>query len=145
MNTPLTIIFIAYHFEPSTEIGARRLKALSHFLEALGFRVIIVSEFGGVSTPVCQGTAENIVRIRVERPSTHIVDFFVRLKRSIASRNGAAEEPSVLPSEANSERARHSFFSGMANFILLFPYLSIFYFRGNVFQLGEGGDFHHKC
>jgi hydroxymethylglutaryl-CoA reductase (NADPH) len=42
-----SILLVTYHFYPSTEIGARRVTALARYLVDQGFRVVVVSEFGG--------------------------------------------------------------------------------------------------
>ena len=45
----ISTIFVAYHFFPSTEVGARRMSALARYLVAHGRTVAIISAFAGLA------------------------------------------------------------------------------------------------
>jgi hypothetical protein len=53
----VSIIFVAYHFFPSTEIGARRMSALARYLAAQGRAVAVVSAFAGLANFSAENSA----------------------------------------------------------------------------------------
>jgi hypothetical protein len=49
-------IFVAYHFLPSTEVGARRVTALAQYLTAQGRVVAVISAFAGLANIAAEST-----------------------------------------------------------------------------------------
>jgi Glycosyl transferase 4-like domain len=82
MNPP-SVLIIAYHFYPSTEIGARRPTALARFLVDQGLRVSVVSAFGGQSTELGSEILPGVFAVPVPKPSRTFTDAVVVLKRRI--------------------------------------------------------------
>jgi len=64
-NHPSTI-FLAYHFFPSTEVGARRLSALARYLTAQGRAVAVVSAFAGMANFADENTARTLAAYDTE-------------------------------------------------------------------------------
>jgi Glycosyltransferase Family 4 len=54
-NHPSTI-FVAYHFLPSAEVGARRVTALAQYLTAQGRAVAVISAFAGLANIAAEST-----------------------------------------------------------------------------------------
>lgn len=50
-------IFVAYHFFPSTEVGARRVSVLAQYLAAQGRAVAVISAFAGLASTAAENSA----------------------------------------------------------------------------------------
>ena len=83
MHRP-TVLFVSYHFYPSNEIGARRPTALARYLVDKGFRVAVVSAFGGQVIEPGSAVLPGVVAVPVQKPSRTITDTLVRLKRKLS-------------------------------------------------------------
>jgi hypothetical protein len=57
----ISTIFVAYHFFPSTEIGARRMSALARYLVAQGSTVAVVSAFAGLDGLAAENSAVTVL------------------------------------------------------------------------------------
>jgi Glycosyltransferase Family 4 len=53
----ISAIFVAYHFFPSTEVGARRMSALARYLAAQGRAVAVISAFAGLANFSAENSA----------------------------------------------------------------------------------------
>jgi hypothetical protein len=56
-NDHISTIFVAYHFFPSREVGARRMSALARHLTAQGRAVAVISAFAGLTSIVAESSA----------------------------------------------------------------------------------------
>ena len=53
----ISTIFVAYHFFPSREVGARRMSALARHLTAQGRAVAVISAFAGLTSIAAESSA----------------------------------------------------------------------------------------
>jgi hypothetical protein len=98
MNPP-SILIVAYHFYPSTEIGARRPTALARFLADKGLRVAVVSAFGGQNIESGSEVLPGVFAVPVPKPSRTFTDTAVFFKQKLFSAK-AVGDAAVLPSVA---------------------------------------------
>jgi Glycosyl transferase 4-like domain len=82
MNSP-SVLIVAYHFHPSTEIGARRPTALARFLVDKGLRVAVVSAFGGQNIEPGSEVLPGVYAVPVAKPSRTFTNAVIFLKRKI--------------------------------------------------------------
>jgi hypothetical protein len=87
MNPP-SILIVAYHFYPSTEIGARRPTALARFLVDKGLRVAVVSAFGGQNIQPGSEVLPGVLAIPVPKPSRTVTDTLVFIKQKMSRAKG---------------------------------------------------------
>jgi Glycosyltransferase Family 4 len=52
----ISTIFVAYHFFPSTEVGARRMSTLARYLTAQGRAVAVISAFAGLASSAAESS-----------------------------------------------------------------------------------------
>ena len=79
-----TVLFVSYHFYPSSEIGARRPTALARYLVDKGLRVAVVSAFGGQAIEPGSAVLPGVVAVPVRKSSQSFTDTMVRLKRKLS-------------------------------------------------------------
>src|SRR5262249_19510193 len=105
-NSPLrqggnTTVILSYHFYPSPEVGAKRVRALAEHLRRSGQRVTVASAFEGLEALADDDArweelrGYDLIRVPIERSVTLAV--LVRIKRFLRElRSGAvaAREPS---------------------------------------------------
>jgi hypothetical protein len=87
MNPP-SVLIVAYHFYPSTEIGARRPTALARFLVDKGIRVTVVSAFGGQNIELGAEILPGVFAVPVPKPSRTFTDALVKVKRKMSRAKG---------------------------------------------------------
>lgn len=80
-----TILVVAYHFYPSSEIGARRPTELARYLADKGLRVLVLSTFGGVDVELGTEILPGVVALPVAPSTRRFVDMLVKIKRFIRS------------------------------------------------------------
>jgi hypothetical protein len=110
-NYPLTIL-LAYHFFPSTEVGARRLSAVAQYLAAQGRAVAVISAFAGLA---CIGDETTVTTTLAAYKVEHVADrksaidaFLVNaqkwLRKSASVLPQAKRSPTVELDSANGHR-----------------------------------------
>jgi Glycosyl transferase 4-like domain len=105
MNPP-SILIVAYHFYPSTEIGARRPTALARFLAAKGLRVAVVSAFGGQNIEPGSEVLPGVLAVPVPKPSRTFTDTVVFLKQKILRAKNVGDAPGGAKIDPPSVAAR---------------------------------------
>ena len=99
------IIVLAYHFFPSSEVGARRMSALAHQLKVNGQPVTVVSAFERLESLARDDVGANQLRdydlIRVPVRAARALRFLVRMKTLLRQ----AVLPSSVAPAAGSESA----------------------------------------
>jgi hypothetical protein len=101
-------IFVAYHFLPSTEVGARRMTALARYLAAQGRAVAVISAFAGLATLASENSATTTLAAydleHVPDRRSIIEAFLVNgkklLRRSASVLQRAKRSPPVGPDSA---------------------------------------------
>jgi glycosyltransferase involved in cell wall biosynthesis len=79
-----SVLFFAYHFAPSNEIGARRPAALAAELIRRGYEVLVVSAFEGAGPEQLEAMrAEGYVPVRVVQPRKFMLSSLARFKQSV--------------------------------------------------------------
>jgi hypothetical protein len=98
---PSTVLIVSFAFEPSSEIGARRITALARFLGERGVRVLVVSAFGG--QPVARGTElfPGVIALPVRRPPRPWLDLLVALKGWVRAHGAEDGAPALGAHEPN--------------------------------------------
>jgi hypothetical protein len=92
MNPP-SVLIVAYHFYPSTEIGARRPTALARFLVDKGLRVAVVSAFGGQKIETGSEVLPGVFAVPVPKPARTFTDTVVLLKRKFYRAKTVGDDP----------------------------------------------------
>jgi Glycosyl transferase 4-like domain len=125
-NRPSTIL-LAYHFLPSTEVGARRLSALARYLAAQGWAVAVISAFAGLDNIAAENTitatlaAYDLEQVQ-DRKS--VVDAFLVnakkwLRKSASVLLRAKRSPTAESDSANGHRGQSNFALHRGLFTLL--------------------------
>jgi glycosyl transferase family 4 len=94
------VLLIAYHFYPSTEVGARRPTALAQYLASKGIRVVVVSAFGEREIESESEIFPGVIAIPVKRPARKFIDALVSLKQSrqmFDDKDTAAADHNITP------------------------------------------------
>jgi hypothetical protein len=95
-------IFVAYHFFPSTEVGARQISAVARYLTAQGRAVAVISAFAGLVSFTAATLAACDLEHVPDRKSE--IDAFPvtgkKLLRSIASVASRAKRSSPMQSDS---------------------------------------------
>ena len=89
-----SVLFFAYHFTPSNEIGARRPAALARELVSRGYEVLIVSAFEGASPGQFEAMQnQGLIPIRVAEPPKLLLSGLVCCKQWLNKLLGGDSRP----------------------------------------------------
>src|ERR1700744_4166391 len=98
-----TAIFVAFHFFPSREVGAKRMSALAQYLAAQGRSVAVVSAFAGLGSVAEEKSADamlsnyDIARVPDGRSTidTALINAKKSLRRCVSLVRGATQNSPV--------------------------------------------------
>ncbi len=95
------ILLVSYAFYPANEIGARRTTALAKYLVTQGYRVAVVSSFGGLDVTMGSQILPGITAIPVPPPPKTLIKSIVALKKCLTKLFGRSSAPSPSTTSKN--------------------------------------------
>ena len=93
-----TAVLFCYHYDPSSAVASRRVRAMAHVLASMGLAVEVVSAFGGAPVEYGENLGPGIFAHPVFEPSSLLLSKLVWIKR-LLTRGTAMPigEPAVAP------------------------------------------------